>query len=77
MTAFLKWCASNTTSAKVTRTIAQGIISVLLVMVPTWAGQALPAQVATALVPCIMALLSAAQSWLGARGTYLDEGSTE
>lgn len=69
---FLKWCASNTTSAKVTRTIAQGVVSLLVAWLPTWAGANLPPAVTASIIPACMAILAALQSWLGKTGTYMD-----
>ena len=70
MQRFIEWCGSNTTGAKVARTITQGVVSLLIVMIPTWAGGHLPPVVTASLVPAIMAVLAAFQSWLGHKGTF-------
>lgn len=70
MNAFIRWCGSNTTGAKVARTIVQGIVSFLIVMVPQWAGEYLPVQATACIIPAIMAILAAFQSWLGKKGVY-------
>lgn len=67
---FIEWCGSDTTGAKVARTIVQGVVSLLIVMIPTWAGGHLPPVVTASLVPAIMAVLAAFQSWLGKKGVY-------
>ena len=72
MQKFIEWCGSNTTGAKVARTVAQGIVSLLIVMIPMWAGGHLPPVVTASLVPAIMAVLAAFQSWLGKKGVYED-----
>ena len=70
MSRFIKWCASNTTGAKVARTIVQGIVAFLIVMIPQWAvGYMIPEATAT-IIPAVMAVLAAFQSWLGKKGVY-------
>lgn len=70
MNAFIRWCGSNTTGAKVARTIIQGIVAFLIVMIPQWAsGHLIPEATAT-IIPAIMAVLAAFQSWLGKKGVY-------
>lgn len=82
MQKFIEWCGSNTTGAKVARTIVQGVVAFLIVMIPQWAtGHMIPEATAT-IIPAIMAVLAAFQSWLGKKGTYenvpLDEiGGTD
>lgn len=70
MQKFLEWCGSNTTGAKVARTVVQGIVAFLVVMIPQWAtGHLIPEATAT-IIPAIMAVLAAYQSWLGKKGVY-------
>lgn len=70
MRRFIEWCGSNTTGAKVARTIVQGIVAFLIVMIPQWAsGHLIPEATAT-IIPAIMAVLAAFQSWLGKKGVY-------
>lgn len=70
MRKFIEWCGSNTTGAKVARTIVQGIVAFLIVMVPQWAaGHMIPEATAT-IIPAVMAILAAFQSWLGKKGTF-------
>ena len=70
MQKFLEWCGSNTTGAKVARTVVQGIGAFLVVMIPQWAtGHLIPEATAT-IIPAIMAVLAAFQSWLGKKGVY-------
>lgn len=70
MQKFLEWCGSNTTGAKVARTVVQGIVAFLVVMIPQWAtGHLIPEATAT-IIPAIMAVLAAFQSWLGKKGVY-------
>lgn len=71
---FIEWCGSNTTGAKVARTIVQGIVSFLIVMIPQWAAGYLPAPVTACIIPALMAILAAFQSWLGKKGTYPPAG---
>lgn len=72
MNAFIRWCGSNTTGAKVARTIIQGLVAFLIVMIPQWAsGHLIPEATAT-IIPAIMAVLAAFQSWLGKKGVYED-----
>ena len=70
MDAFIRWCGSNTTGAKVARTLVQGVVSFLIVMVPQWAAGYLPVQATATIIPAVMAVLAAFQSWLGKQGTY-------
>lgn len=70
MNAFIRWCGSNTTGAKVARTIIQGLVAFLIVLIPQWAsGHLIPEATAT-IIPAIMAVLAAFQSWLGKKGVY-------
>lgn len=67
---FIEWCGSDTTGAKVARTVVQGVVAFLVVMIPQWAtGHLIPEATAT-IIPAIMAVLAAFQSWLGHKGTF-------
>ena len=62
-----KWCASNTASAKCTRTIAQGIVGALVVYGPDLitGSTVIPAEYKPLAVACVMAILSPIQAQLG------------
>lgn len=70
MDKIIAWCGSNTTRAKVTRTIVQGALSCIVAYIPTWAGANLPPEVTATMIPAIMAVLAAAQAWIGSKGVY-------
>lgn len=72
MQRFIEWCGSNTTGAKVARTIVQGIVAFLVVMIPQWATGHLISEATATIIPAIMAVLAAFQSWLGKKGVYED-----
>jgi multisubunit Na+/H+ antiporter MnhG subunit len=66
MDKFLNWCSSNTAWAKCTRTIAQGIVSVLVVYcADIFASFNLDASVCAILTALFMAILSPLQHYLG------------
>lgn len=74
---FVEWCGRDTTWGKVTRTVFQGVLGVAAALVPNLLGMCLPPEVTAAMVPCFMAILAAAQSWLGQKGTYMTDGEKD
>lgn len=67
MSKFKKWCSSNTASAKCTRTIVQGIVSVIITFLPDVIAGAtvVPNEYKPILCAVIMAILSPIQHQLG------------
>lgn len=64
---FKKWCSSNTSGAKCTRTIAQGIVGAFVAYAPDLiAGcTVIPVEYKALVVACVMAILSPIQAQLG------------
>lgn len=68
MNAFKDWCASDTASAKCTRTIVQGIISTIITFLPDLiaGSEVIPNDMKPIVVPMIMCVLSPIQALIGA-----------
>lgn len=64
---FKKWCASDTASARCTRTIAQGIIGAIIAYLPDLVSGStvIPVEYKALVVALAMAILSPIQSGLG------------
>lgn len=62
-----EWCASNTAAAKCTRTIAQGIVGVLITLAPDLisGAEVIPNAYKPMVVAAVMAVLSPIQAQLG------------
>lgn len=65
--AFKKWCGSDTTTARCTRTIAQGIVGALIAYLPDLVAGAtvIPTEYKALVVALVMAVLSPVQAELG------------
>lgn len=70
---FKKWCASDSASARCTRTIAQGVVGAVIAYLPDLVAGAtvIPAEYKALVVAVAMAVLSPIQSSIG--GTPTDE----
>lgn len=65
---FKAWCASNTATAKCTRTIFQGIIGVVIANIDILLGHyILDAQTRAIVVALVMAVLSPVQAAIGGK----------
>lgn len=64
---FKKWCASDSASARCTRTIAQGIVGAVIAYLPDLVAGAtvIPAEYKALVVAVAMAVLSPIQSSIG------------
>lgn len=62
--AFIDWCARDTAAARFQRSVAQGIIAVLIGLLTMWADA--PEWVTVAAIPLVMAVLAPIQAAIGA-----------
>lgn len=62
--ALVQWCSSNSALARCTRTIAQGVVGVLVANVDYFIGAQFDAQTKAVLVALTMAVLSPVQAML-------------
>lgn len=60
---FVAWCADDTPAARFERTVAQGIVGVMMSMLSAWANA--PEWVTISITPLTMAVLSPVQSYIG------------
>ena len=73
MEAIKKWLKSNSTAARLTRTIAQGVISVLVVNIDYLVGFIhISPETKAILVAVIMAILSPIMAELGGKEASID-----
>lgn len=65
---FKKWCAADSTTARLTRTIAQGVVGVLIANIDyIIGGFTMDAGTKAIIVALVMAVLSPVQAALGKR----------